>query len=884
MENSSLNNSGNTKNQRGIGRNVWLEPFRNEPGKIPPQAVEIEEVVLGALMIEKDALTAVVDILRTDSFYRDAHQRIYKAILAIFAKSEPIDILTVTQQLRQSGELEFVGGASYLARLTSKVNSAANIEFHSRIISQSAIKRNLISVANSILRDAYEDTSDVFNLLDKTEQAFFDISEQNIKKNYMDASAIMRATIEELESKKDNKDGLTGVASGFTALDRITGGWQNTELTIIAARPAMGKCLGKGTKVLMFDGSLKNVEDITEGELLMGDDSTPRRVLSIARGQERMYWIRQNKAMDYRVNESHILSLKRSRNEGKHKKGDVLNITVKDYLTKSDKFKSNYKGYKVAVDFPEKSLSIEPYFLGLWLGDGHSYSSRITNVDAEVIEYLGEYAKELDLELVEYNQENRTANYGITKGFRGKQKFFSLQNELRELNLLENKHIPQEFLINSTKNRLALLAGLIDTDGNYDPKFNCYEITQKNEHLAQQIKFLCDTLGFRTSLKKKKTSIKSLNFESTAWRVRVFGNLDTVPVRIERKKARPLLAKADFRVTGINVEFDKVDDYYGFEIDGNRLFLLEDMTVTHNTAFVVTSMRNAAVNFNTPVAIFSLEMSATQLMLRMISAEAEIDSEKLRKGTLEPHEWKQLHHRIDKLSNAPIFIDDTPALSILELRAKCRRLKAQHDISLIIIDYLQLMSAEAGNKGGGNREQEIAAISRALKNLAKELNVPVIALSQLSRAVETRGGDKRPQLSDLRESGSIEQDADMVMFLYRPEYYKISQYEDGSPTEGVGEVIIAKNRSGTVDTVKLKFIGKFTKFTDLDGFYHTNPNASGEFVMNKSFPSTTMTDFERNIPPQPTQIPTAAPPAVTFGSKVNSPRVNLDDDNAEIPF
>ena len=389
----------------------------------------------------------------------------------------------------------------------------------------------------------------------------------------------------------------------------------------------------------------------------------------------------------------------------------------------------------------------------------------------------------------------------------------------RRLSVIENKHIPKAYLVNSTENRLKLLAGLIDSDGHYQEEFNCYEITQKNEELARQLKYLCDTLGFKCSLKEKQAVITSRGYISTVYRLRIFGNLDSIPVRIERKKARPLRARADWRVTGISVEADKVDDYYGFTIDGNSLFLLEDMTVTHNTAFVVSALRNAAVDHGKPVAIFSLEMSSVQLVNRLIAAEAEIDSEKIRKGTLAPHEWTQLHHKIQRLTEAPIFIDDTPALSILELRAKCRRLKAQHDIQMVVIDYLQLMSGDTSGRMGGNREQEIASISRALKNLAKELNVPVIALSQLSRAVETRGGDKKPQLSDLRESGSIEQDADMVCFLYRPEYYNITQDENGNSTAGIGEVIIAKNRSGSLDTIQLRFINKFTKFCDLDSYF-----------------------------------------------------------------
>src|SRR5690606_16846292 len=230
----------------------------------------------------------------------------------------------------------------------------------------------------------------------------------------------------------------------------------------------MGKCLGKGTRVLMYDGSLKKVEDVVAGDLLMGDDSTPRRVRSIARGRERMYWVHQNHGISYRVNESHILSLKRSRREGGHTPGEVLNITVRDYLAKSDKFKSNYKGYKVAVEFEEKPLPLTPYFMGLWLGDGHSYSSRITSADEEVIAYLREYALESELELVEYHHEGKTGNYGITKGCQGQKNFYSVQAELRKLDVLQNKHTPKDFLIHSSANRLQLLAGLIDSDGHYD--------------------------------------------------------------------------------------------------------------------------------------------------------------------------------------------------------------------------------------------------------------------------------------------------------------------------------------------------------------------------------------------------------------------------------
>lgn len=476
---------GNTDKKRFSRerKNPFAESSLTGTGKLPPQAIELEEAVLGALMLEKDALSAVVDILRPESFYKDAHQRIFNAIQNLFAKSEPIDILTVTNELRKNGELEFAGGAFYITELTNRVASAANIEFHARIISQKFIQRELIKISSDIIQQSYEDTTDIFELLDNAEKNLFGITENNLRRSSQSMSELIRQSIRKMEELKDQEEGLTGVPSGFTKLDRLTGGWQKSELVIIAARPGMGK-----------------------------------------------------------------------------------------------------------------------------------------------------------------------------------------------------------------------------------------------------------------------------------------------------------------------------------------------------TAFVMSTARNAAVIGKKPVAIFSLEMSSLQLVNRLLSGEAELPSEKLRRGTLEDYEWAQLTHKISKLSDAPIYIDDTPALNVFELRAKCRRLKSQFDIQLIIIDYLQLMSG-SGDKNG-NREQEISNISRSLKSISKELDVAVIALSQLNRSVETRGGAKRPMLSDLRESGSIEQDADMVLFIYRPEYYGITQDESGNDTQGIAEIIIAKNRNGALETVPLRYINKFVKFTDLEEDLNFTPFTS----------------------------------------------------------
>ena len=481
----------------------WVSQQLNEIGKLPPQAVEFEEAVLGAMMIEKEAVNSVIDILSPESFYKPAHEKIYGAIKRLFEKTQPIDILTVVQELKQSGELDMVGGAFYVTQLPQRVASSANVEFHARIIVQKHIQRELIRISSETIKYAYEETSDVFDLLDVAEDNLYKIVSGNIRKNYDKMSTLIKHAIDQIDANRNQKDHISGVPSGFTALDRFTSGWQKSDLIILAARPGMGK-----------------------------------------------------------------------------------------------------------------------------------------------------------------------------------------------------------------------------------------------------------------------------------------------------------------------------------------------------TSMVLSLARNAAVDFAKPVAVFSLEMSSIQLVNRLIASESEIDSEKIKKGTLKDHELQQLHSKISKLADAPLFIDDTPALTIFELRAKARRLKSQHNISMIIIDYLQLMQ---GGADKGNREQEISTISRSLKSLAKELEIPVIALSQLSRAVETRGSDKRPQLSDLRESGAIEQDADMVIFIYRPEYYNLTQDADGNSTQGLAEIIVAKHRNGDTGKVDLRFIGKLAKFTDMELMgSHYDPSAG----MNPS------PDYDGSsmLPPQNTII------------------------------
>lgn len=438
-------------------------------GRVPPQAMDVEMSVIGAMLLDKEAISRTLEILDETAFYKPAHQVIFNAIVSLFEKNEAADSITVVEELRRMGKLDAVGGPLYISDLTMRVTSAANVEYHAKIVLEKALLRNLITASTEITSRAFNEQDDALDLLDEAENKIFQISEKRMKKSFIPMKEAVFSTMEMLESIHGTHSGVTGVPSGFTVLDNMTGGFQSSDLIIVAARPSMGK-----------------------------------------------------------------------------------------------------------------------------------------------------------------------------------------------------------------------------------------------------------------------------------------------------------------------------------------------------TAFVLSLARNAAVDHDKAIGFFSLEMSSQQLVLRLICAEARVDAHSVRTGRLPEEQWRHLSTRIGKLYNAKIFIDDTPALSILELRAKARRLRAEHNINMVIIDYLQLMQ---GPKNAQSREQEISMISRSLKALSKELNIPVVALSQLNRAVETTT-DKRPTLANLRESGAIEQDADVVLFIHRPEKYGLTK-DDGSSSEGIAEIIIGKQRNGPTGEVELAFINQYARFENL---------------------------------------------------------------------
>jgi len=636
---------------------------------------------------------------------------------------------------------------------------------------------------------------------------------------------IVFESMRSIERIMETDNRLAGFSTGFRNIDRAVLGLKKKELTIVAARPGQGKCLGKGTQLLMYDGTLRSVEDIRVEDLLMGPDSKPRHVLSVCQGREMMYTVHQSYAMSYRVNESHILSLKRSKNEWNKRHGECRNISVREYLSKGSSFSGRWKGYKVPVRYGKRILQLHPYFLGIWLGDGASSKAAVTTDDSEVVQYLKEFAPTLGMRLRKYDSNGtRTPTYQIHNKKRGGSpdyKNTSLLAQMRRIGVIGNKHIPHQYLTSSITQRLSLLAGLLDSDGYYAGQYdngrkagNYYEITLKSEVLARDTKRLADSLGFRTSMNEKQATITSINYECKVFRVRIAGDTDRIPCIIPRKKSLPWKGFIDWRMSGIKVQRDVVDDYYGFELDGDGLFLLEDGTVTHNTSLAmniaeyVASGTGDSRSVRRPVGVFSLEMGREQLALRMKCSNAGIDNWKLMRGMIPRNDMAKIVQAAAVLSKLPIYVDDRGALDIDQITIKARRWKQKHDIQLLVVDYLQLAHCKSMQRQG--RQLEVSAITDQLKQIAMDLDIPVIALSQLSRKPEDRK-DGKPMLSDLRESGAIEQTADNVWLMHRPCKYK--QHEE-TDDETLAIVDIAKQRNGPTGEARLNFRQEFTRFED----------------------------------------------------------------------
>jgi len=714
-----------------------------------------------------------------------ANQKIFEQIEILNDKQLVPDVQMVIDSLEGSGEMLKVG-KEHIDSIVSKDYNKENLKEYCSMLIASYKGRVYVEAAAKV-KPASLTLDNVEASIQEFRHTLDTLMEASGGGDTVHIGEGVKKAFDDIVARTANP-GIRGASWGIADIDVTTGGKCAGDWWIIGGRPGSGKCLGKGTEVVMYDGSLRKVEEIIIGDLIMGSDSTPRKVLSTTTGKEMMYWVRQNKGIDYRVNESHILSLKRSRNESKYTHGDVLNISVRDYLNTSNKFKTNYKGYKVAIDFNSVDLPIEPYFLGIWLGDGSKADSEITKPDTEIESYLKSYADRIGMVLSTHENKGKCRSHTLIHGA-----IEGMRATLKKMNLIDNKHIPHIYLANSRENRLQLLAGLLDTDGYLDKNKVTFEITQKSLSLSEQIKYLSDSLGFRTNITSKIGKIPSTGFEGLYYRVSISGDVDIIPTKIERKKAVKPVNRVDKTMTGIHLEKDGIGDYYGFELDGDGLFLLKDMTVTHNTAVMCNSILADGRN-GVPILFFEKEMNYQSLIERLVAIDSGVPIQNIRLGILDKAQIEQIGLSMRRIREYPIYLDTRFNSDIHYMEATIYKYKNTKGIEVVYIDYLQLLAER-----GDNQTAELGQISRMAKLVANNQNVCIIGASQLNRSVESRD-NKRPVMSDLRQSGNLEEDADYVISLYRDEYYnKETKYKN------MMEFSILKARNGPVGTITLKF-------------------------------------------------------------------------------
>jgi replicative DNA helicase len=714
----------------------------------PPHSREAEEAVVGSVLINPDVLYDLELILKDQDFYIHKLGFVWAAFVRMRGRHVPIDMLTITEELSDMGRLDEIGGPAFLTALLNASPTSLHAEAYARIIKACSIRRELILRANQIATLAYDAKKSVDEVLAEYDRVTTMQIDTSTDTNIPAEVAALRL-MERMMAARDDPQALAVPVYGMNPLQMALGGWPRKAVCLLYGDSSIGKCLGKGTKICMFDGSLRAVEDIQAGDLLMGPDSNPRKVKGVTTGEEMMYWVHQKQGISYRVNESHILSLKRSTNRGGHVNGEILNISVREWLRK-DVYRIHYKGWKTSVEFQDKPVNIDPYLLGIWLGDGRTDGSRICNTDPEVIEYLEQEAERRGAVLTSYfGKEPRAGMYNISYGKTGGRKDeqdMTFSGQLRLLGLKGNKHIPNIYLCNSKEKRLRLLAGLIDSDGYY-PKMQHgpYEIVQKSEKLARQIKYLVDSLGYRASITARMAQAQT-GEPVQVWRVVFNGNVDEIPVLIPRKKAKPWTDFRDWTLTGIDVVQDKVDEYFGFTLDGDGLFLLEDMTVTHNTALALQIAEQTALQ-KLRVLYITLESNADAMVGRRVFGSLGIDGKFARSGVTDDATQERVEEAIRGYMSeyAGYLTFNEEAWTLPQIVQAIRH----YGPDLVIVDHLGEMTAAENSRD--NETQTLLKNLRGIKKAVKRANAACIVIHTMTddalKIVRTRkSDDKAPPL------------------------------------------------------------------------------------------------------------------------------------------
>ena len=803
-------------------------PARSAPlaafDRQPPQDLAAEQSVLGGMLLSKDAIADVIESLSLNDFYKPAHSLVFEAILDLYSRGEPADTITVAAELDKNGSLGRIGGAVYLHTLMATVPTAANAAFYATIVAEKAILRRLVEAGTRIVQLGYGGNEgdvgggEVDEIVDRAQAEIYDVTERRNTEDYVILEELLQPTMDEIDAIAQQGGRAAGVPTGFADLDNLTNGLHPGQMIIVAARPGIGKALALDTPLATPSG-WTTMGEVQVGDQLVGADGHPTTIVAatevlagrpcfevefsdgeiIVADAEHQWlsWDARARAAHDRARGSSQGWTERYRwSVGDGGGGPVCRTTV-------ELAASLYAGSELNHAIPtcdplataDRELLIEPWVLGFLLGAGDlSGSGRVV---------CGAHDREWAMK--EFDRLGYHVRVGAAPG-----QFMvgGVETAWRELGLHRGRQIPVTYQRASVEQRTALVQGLMDSDGDVDPHGR-YRLRTRDVELARGLRELLSALGCASRLYRRYLSHEG-HPRPPLWEVVVRSR--TGLARLPRKACSVGAAwhrdheshyVVDVRaVPSVPVRCVQVSG-------GDQLYLAgRSMIPTHNSTLALDVARHAAVKHHLASVIFSLEMSKTEITMRLLSAEAGIRLGHMRAGTMSEQDWQKIVRRMTEISDAPLFIDDSPNMTMMEIRAKARRLKQRHDLKLIVVDYLQLMTS---GKRVESRQQEVSEFSRQMKLLAKELEVPVIALSQLNRGPEQRT-DKRPMLSDLRESGSLEQDADMVILVHRPD-----AWEADDPRAGEADLIVAKHRNGPTATVAVAHQLHYSRFADLAG-------------------------------------------------------------------
>jgi replicative DNA helicase len=805
-------------------RGTVVGPFEKQP----PQDLAAEQSVLGGMMLSKDAIADVVEVLSPTDFYRPAHQAVYDCVLDLYGRGEPADPITVSAELERRGELGRVGGAPYLHTLIATVPTAANASYYAEIVAEKAVLRRLVEAGTRIVQMGYNgaEGAEISEVVDRAQAAIYEVSERRLSEDYVSLEELLQPTMDEIDAIASRGGSSLGVPTGFADLDEMTNGLHPGQMIIIAARPGVGKALALDTP-LPTPAGWTTMGAVAVGDELIGADGSPVRVVAatevmtnrpcyevefsdgaviVADAQHQ--WLTETRS-SRRSAQQASTGYNRYRNQRTFAAVRTTEQIAATLRCATAEARLNHSVTNAqALDLPERPLPLAPYLLGVWLGDGNTSAARITSADPEIAHHLEdgegylatpgsgltytiklpERAPVAHRSCVECGASFRPRTSQVRtcgRSYGGKARFVSdpvkpptcpdcgrpstgmrqcqecrddhgtVQALLRTIGVLGDKHIPTAYLRASRAQRRALLAGLLDTDGTVTPG-GSVQFAVTNRRLAEDVLELVVSLGYRCTIATKpvndRTAASSVSYTLTFTAIdEVFRLTRKRAVHRQRRRSTTTVRTGSRYIVDVRpipsvpvrcVEVDAADHLY---LAGRS------MIPTHNSTLGLDFARSCSVKHSMTSVIFSLEMSRTEIVMRMLSAEARIRLQDMRGGRMSDDDWTRLARRMSEISEAPLYIDDSPNMTMMEIRAKARRLKQRNDLKLIVVDYLQLMTS---GKRVESRQQEVSEFSRQLKLLAKELEVPVVAISQLNRGPEQRT-DKRPMLADLRESGCL---------------------------------------------------------------------------------------------------------------------------------